>query len=152
DLVVPYFNGELFAHKPPFMYWMMQASTSIFGETEFALRFPSAIFGLMTALLIYHLGRKMFDAQVGLWAPFSISTPFMFYVVARAATPDSFLVFFSTLAVYFWVRHENWQDAATSPVSMKSGKLPIAVCIGAYAAMGLAVLVKGPIGILLPGC
>jgi 4-amino-4-deoxy-L-arabinose transferase-like glycosyltransferase len=152
DLVVPYFNGELFPHKPPFMYWMMQASASIFGETEFAVRLPSAIFGLMTALLVYHLGRKMFNARVGLWAAFATSTALMFDVVARAATPDSFLVFFSTLALYIWVRHEKWEDSETAALDSKPGKLPIAVGVGVYVAMALAVLVKGPIGILLPGC
>src|SRR5262245_31311082 len=68
DWVVPYFNGELFAHKPPFMFWMMRISFVLFGQNEFATRFWSAVFGVFTSLLVYHLGKRMFNARVGLYA------------------------------------------------------------------------------------
>ena len=34
DWVVPTFNGELFSHKPPFMFWMMRGGFFLFGETD----------------------------------------------------------------------------------------------------------------------
>src|ERR1700742_1257886 len=51
--VVPYFNDEVFAHKPPFMFWMMRLGFLLFGVTEFAARIGSAISGLATAVLVY---------------------------------------------------------------------------------------------------
>ena len=57
NYVVPYFNGEISLHKPAFMYWVMIAGVQIFGNTEFALRFGSAIFSIGTVLLTYHTGR-----------------------------------------------------------------------------------------------
>jgi 4-amino-4-deoxy-L-arabinose transferase-like glycosyltransferase len=94
EWIVPYFNGELFAHKPPLMFWLMRVGFSLFSVTEFAARFWSAAFAVGTALLVYRMGRRMFSPQVGLYAGLMISTALMFDVVGRAATPDSFLVFF----------------------------------------------------------
>ena len=63
DLIVPYFNREIFAHKPPIMYWVMIAGFKLFGETEFATRVGAALFGIGNVLLTYHIGRLLFSAQ-----------------------------------------------------------------------------------------
>lgn len=151
EWVVPYFNGEVFAHKPPFMYWMMRLGYLMFGVNEFASRFWSAVFGVLTALLVYRFGRRVFNAQVGLFAGVAIATVIDFEVVARAATPDSFLIFFSTLALYLFARQANWLDSSAGVSVDNFPTLPLGTCVAMYAAMGMAVLVKGPIGVLLPG-
>ena len=151
EWIVPYFNGELFAHKPPLMFWLMRVGFSLFGVTEFAARFWSAAFAVGTALLVYRMGRRMFSPQAGLYAGLMISTALMFDVVGRAATPDSFLVFFSTLALFIFTRHESWSDENAASVDTATKPLPWSTCAAMYAAMGIAVLVKGPIGVLLPG-
>ena len=51
DHMVPYFNGEVFTHKPAMMYWFMIAAYEMFGPTEFAARFWSAVFGIGSVLL-----------------------------------------------------------------------------------------------------
>ncbi len=153
DWVVPYFNGELFAHKPPFMFWMMRIGFELFGVTEFAARFWSAAFGVATALLVYQLGKRLFNPRVGLLAGIVMCTALMFDVVGRAATPDSFLVFFCTLPLFLFARHERWGDNAIETDSNSAVPLTLSAWTYAsiYAAMGIAVLVKGPIGVLLPG-
>src|SRR5262249_53827469 len=138
-----------FAHKPPLMFWMMRLGFLLFGVSEFAARFWSAVFALGTALLVYRLGRRMFSAGIGLWAAIALSTALMFDVVARAATPARFRVFISTLALLLFARHEQWgSDAERSPAD---SPLSWHTWTAIYAAMALAVLVKGPIGVLLPG-
>jgi 4-amino-4-deoxy-L-arabinose transferase-like glycosyltransferase len=158
DWIVPYFNGEPFAHKPPLMFWMMRVGFLMFGVNEFAARFWSAVFGIATALLTYHTGKRMFNANVGLWAGLAMCTALMFDVVARAATPDSFLVFFCTLALYLFVRSENWQDNLdeSHATTQAQGLQPLGLLswfqwFVIYAVMGIAVLTKGPIGVVLPG-
>ena len=61
EWIVPYFNGEVFAHKPPLMFWLMRVGFLLFGVTEFAARFWSAAFAVATALLVYRMGRRMFS-------------------------------------------------------------------------------------------
>ena len=68
DWVVPSFNGSMFGHKPPWMYWMMMIGFQMFGTTEFSARLFSAIFGIGTCLLTYQLGKKLFCPQVGWWS------------------------------------------------------------------------------------
>ena len=85
DLIVPTFNGHLWTDKPVLLYWMMMGSFSLFGATEFAARFPCALLAIGTALMTYHLGRRLFRPQVGLWAGLIVATTASFAVVGRAA-------------------------------------------------------------------
>ncbi|HEV3416447.1 MAG TPA: glycosyltransferase family 39 protein [Pirellulales bacterium] len=166
DWVVPTFNSELRTDKPVLLYWLMMGSYALFGATEFAARFPSALLAVGTALMTYHLGRLLFRPQVGLWAGLIMATNLMFAVSARAATPDSTLIFFTTLSflIYVWsVTGEkrgqncllNWGEKHVQAGAINSSDpfswLPPWPALAAmYAAMGLAVLAKGPVGALLP--
>jgi len=159
DWVVPMFNGEVFPDKPPLMYWLMIGGYSLFGVTEFAARFWSAVLGIATALATYHLGRLLFRAEVGFWAGLIVATSIIFTVSARAATVDSALTLATTLAMLAFVlgagacRREPNLDAASTggnapPGALLSTSWPMFVLM--YAAMAIAVLAKGPIGVLLP--
>ncbi len=59
NYIVPYFNNQLRLDKPPLTYWAQVASYHIFGENDFAARFPSAIAAALTAILIFAWGRRM---------------------------------------------------------------------------------------------
>lgn len=157
DLIVPWFNEKLFAHKPPFMYWMMIGAYRTFGVTEFAARFPSVLFGLATVLLVWRLGRIIYSSRAGLWAGVALATNLNFTVISRAATADAELAFFCTLALYFFVRGTAVRrvgPTGESELVWHAGQTLLRPSLGTfaqvYAAMGMAVLVKGPIGVLLP--
>lgn len=159
DLVVPYFNGTLFTHKPPFMFWMMVGAYKVFGVTEFAARLPSAVFGIAVVLLTWRMGRIMFTPAVGFWAGLIVATSLNFVVISRAAACDSELTFFCTLPLYFLIRGTGVKrllsdDATKSSVGWHEGQVSLNPSWGTYAlfylATGAAVMVKGPIGVLLP--
>ncbi len=151
DWVVPYFNDEIRTHKPVLLYWLMMAATLVFGPGELAARFPSALLGLGTALATYHIGRRLFCARVGLWSALILVTSLNFAVAARAATPDSTLIFFCTLAILFWVLgvfpKTNGPDAAHTPSFVPARTVYFVLT---YAAMGMGVLAKGPVGVVMP--
>ena len=46
DWIAPTFNYEPRYAKPVFVYWLMSLSYHVFGVSEFAARFPSALFAL----------------------------------------------------------------------------------------------------------
>lgn len=161
DWVTPYYNGHLFAHKPPLMYWCQIAAFQIFGTTEFAARLFSALFCIGTLLVTYELGRTLFNARTGLWAGISLAGCINFVVIGRAATPDAHLTFFCTLALLILVRGTQRFAAPKATQGMSgSGRYdgpwqpvlpPRWSTYGwAYAAMAVATLVKGPVGIILP--
>src|SRR3984893_13833907 len=59
DYVVPYFNNHFRFDKPPLAYWMQVASYKVFGENDFAARFPSAIAAALVALSIFAWGSRL---------------------------------------------------------------------------------------------
>jgi 4-amino-4-deoxy-L-arabinose transferase-like glycosyltransferase len=160
DWIVPTFNAELRTDKPILIYWIMLCSYSVFGVSEFAARFGSSVLAIGTSLLTYHLGRRLFDPKVGLLGAVILCTCLMFSVVGRSVTPDSTLIFCTTSAffAYVWAvssrtggtfgepeygtgRRRAWDEYAP---------LTSLAAVPMYLAMGLAVLAKGPIGVLLP--
>lgn len=149
DWVVPMFNGQVFPEKPPLMFWTMIAGFQLFGVNELGARFFSAIFGVATALVTYHLGRKLFSDRVGFWGALITASSIIFTVSARAATVDAALVFLTTAAVWCFVTiafDRNSKQLAKTPTNVKKYLLFFAF----YILLGLAVLAKGPIGYLLP--
>ncbi len=162
DWIVPWYNGEVFAHKPPLMYWFMRLGFYVCGENEWGVRIGSAIFGTAAALLTHWVGVRLLGQRVGLLAGLAMASCIMFGVVSRASTADAYLVFFMTLVIAAYVRgipafREDPQNGHAGNVPDEEGTLAHwlpatwAGFVAMYAAMGLAVLVKGPIGILLPG-
>ncbi len=153
DWVVPTFNQELRTDKPVLLYWGMILAYQVFGVGEFAARFWSALCGVGTVLLTYQLGRRLFAREVGLWAALLITSGLMFVVAARAATPDSVLIFCVTLSLYLFARATfPLQEDSSAKPSAEFGRPPVGWIdwIGIYSAMGLAVLAKGPVGVLFP--
>ncbi|MFC1757741.1 ArnT family glycosyltransferase, partial [Planctomycetota bacterium] len=156
DWTVPTFNGELRTHKPVLLYWLMMSAYALFGVNEFAARFWSAGLAVGTVLLTYSIGRRLLCARTGFWGAFILATTLMFNVAARAATPDSALMFFMTLALAIYVRtsFRPQESAAEHTAPIQSNHRTFyprrLFAIPLYAAMGMAVLAKGPIGIVLP--
>jgi 4-amino-4-deoxy-L-arabinose transferase-like glycosyltransferase len=155
EWLVPIFNDELFTRKPPLMFWMMRFGYALFGVNEFAARFWSAVFAIATALLTYQIGRRLLDRTAAFWGGLAMTSTLMFTVVGRAATQDSFLVFFCTLAMWCFVRGAGpslaeSRDGQPNAWDLRRGPIGIGWAVGMYAAMGVAVLAKGPIGVLLP--
>jgi 4-amino-4-deoxy-L-arabinose transferase-like glycosyltransferase len=139
--IVPQFNYQLRTDKPILLYWLMLTSYKVFGVNEFAARFWSAALAVGTTLLTYHLGRRLYSPKVGLWSGLALCGCLMFAVSGRAATPDSTLIFCTTLALYSFVHFGG----------VEHGTLRRGGYLALYAAMGLAVLAKGPVGVVLPG-
>ncbi|MBI1829836.1 MAG: glycosyltransferase family 39 protein [Planctomycetes bacterium] len=135
--IVPTFNSKLRVDKPALLYWLQILSYSLFGVREFAARFPSALAALATVLLAYELARSMFTRTTGLLAGVVVATTPMVCGAARFANPDALLNFCIVLTMtIFWLglAERRWWWFAL---------------LGASA--GLAVLAKGPVGLLLPG-
>lgn len=152
DWVTPVMNAELRTHKPVLLYWLIMSAYSVFGVNEFSARFWSAALAVGTALCTYAMGKRLFDARVGTWAGIILSTVLMFDVAGRAATPDSTLIFFSTLALTLYVLG-TWPKSLPTESTINESRSffpswPWATAI--YGVMGIAMLAKGPVGLVLP--
>ena len=148
DWVTPTFNGNLFAHKPPMMFWGMIVGFEFFGVSEFGARIVSSLFGIGTIFLTFAIARKLFDTATGLFAGLALGSCILFTAVARSATADAHLTFFTVLALYLWVC--DYFHAHDSSGVQLFASVRWRTWIATYAVMGLAVLTKGPIGFLFP--
>jgi 4-amino-4-deoxy-L-arabinose transferase-like glycosyltransferase len=134
--IVPRFNYQLRTAKPAFLYWVQVAAYRTFGINEFSARLPSALAAFLTLLVTYELARRMFDARVGLLTGLILASSLLFCGAAHFANPDALLVLFCTAALAMF-----WYDYSGGPPFWY-------FLTGAF--MGLAVLVKGPVGVVLP--
>lgn len=152
ELVVPIFNDELRHQKPILLYWLMMSAYSVFGINEFSARFWSAVLAISTSVMTYIIARRLTSPRAALIAGIALATSLMFGVAARAATPDSTLIFCSTAALMFYVlgtfsnRSESERPLPTSSWFPDEWRFVVAM----YSMMGLGVLAKGPVGFVLP--
>lgn len=82
-------------------YWSGAISAKIFGLNEFALRFPSIIFGVLTIWAIFLLGKELFDKKTGLIAAVLVTFLNIEILWSRQARPYQALQFFYLLSAYF---------------------------------------------------
>lgn len=137
NLVVPTFNYHLRTDKPAMLYWWINLSYSLFGISEWSARLPSVLAGMGSLLLCYEIGRRLFGNVTGLLAGLILASSFMFSVSSHAVTPDAILIFNVQLTFFWFVLAYDYRDP----------RLLVLVGLGA----GLAMLTKGPVGIVLPG-
>lgn len=166
DWVVPVFDGELRTHKPILIYWCQITAYKIFGVNEFAARLPSALASILTVLCVYWLARRLASEQVAVWSSVALSTMILFVLAGRAATPDALLIATSTLAIALFAhfafvdkKDPREQDTglsgstAINPPLLRTLRFrwpTLGQWTLVYAACGLAVLAKGPVGLVLP--
>lgn len=137
DFIVPTFNGELRTDKPPLHYFFMMLSYKIFGVNEFAARFFSAIFGILTILVLYVYTKKFANAFTAFCSAFVLVASTHFLFEFRLSVPDPYLIFFITLGLFSgfaWLQQNS------------SLQLFIAA-----ASLAFATLAKGPVALALPG-
>ncbi len=104
DYIVPRFNNQLRLDKPPLAYWAQAASYRIFGENDFAARFPSALAAAFTALSILAWGARIGGEKIGWWAAIIFTLSLQTFLHAKAAVADMWLVLFVTIA--HWTGYE----------------------------------------------
>lgn len=133
--LVPTFNNELWADKPVLVYWLMTASIKMFGNSEFACRFWSALGTGISCIMTFLIGQRLFGFKQGLLAMIVFATSTMILVLGTMATSDSATLPFTLSAMAIF----------TYGLTSKFKYYHI-ISIGLL--MGLGMLAKGPIGLM----
>jgi 4-amino-4-deoxy-L-arabinose transferase-like glycosyltransferase len=140
DWITPHFNGQPRFDKPILFYWLTTLTYRVFGVTEFAVRFWSALAAVILVLVIARAARRWFGPPADLLAGLAVMTNLLTALLARAAVTDMLLTLFVTLAILAGV-----EALSDSPERGRRWAMM------GWGAMGLAVLVKGPVGLVIPG-
>ena len=130
DFVSPRIYGEYWYDKPPMYYWLVAASFKVFGVTEFAARFPSALLGVGCVLAAYLSAARLFGPRAGLAGALVLATSIEFFYLGKAAVTDMTLNLFLTVGLLAFLEKRYYLF---------------------YICAGLATVTKGPVGFLFPG-
>ena len=113
---------------------------------EAALRFPSALFGALTCVLIYLVAAELFGAEVGLIAAALWALDPAAIGLNRIAKEDTFFLFFFLLANFFWIRSQTITEGDTSrspePYYWATGAALGAMIASKYMPFFVAVIVS----------
>lgn len=88
---------------PPGYLVLMYYVTKYFGDSEFVLRFPSALFGTITIIVIYLLGVRLYSHREGLIAASLMSFLWCPIYFSQEARTYSMLLCSTLASVYFWM-------------------------------------------------
>ena len=84
------------------LYYTLLREWMHFGQTEFAIRSLSALFGIAAIPTVYRLGRRLFDAPTGLIAAALLATHSFHIRYSQEARGYSLEVFLLILAAHFF--------------------------------------------------
>ena len=141
-----YINFKPFWEKPPMFFWMQSTAMKIFGVNEFAARFPNAICGIITLIVIFICGSKIYDKKFGvLWAlAFGGSLfPNMYF---KSGIIDPWFNLFTFLALYNFIFYQ-WSRNGFDKEGLKKNPLSYVIWSGVF--MGLAVMTKGQVSLMV---
>lgn len=96
-------NGNPYFDHPPVGFWLMAVVYKLFGISEFWTRFPSAISGIFCIILLYLLGKKLFNPLVGLSSAIALSSAIWFLFRSRSGNLDIILTVLFLLVLYLAV-------------------------------------------------
>ena len=132
-------NFQPFWEKPPLFFWLQAGCMKLFGINEFAARLPNAIFGIITMVTLFIIGKKHKSPRFGfIWAISYLGT-FLPHLYFKSAIIDPVFNYFIFLGIYFMFRDVTQEQS-------KKGLLNISL---AGLFIGLSTLTKGPVGLLI---
>ena len=128
------------------LYWLGAISAKIFGLNEFALRFPAAIFGVLTIGVVYLLGKKIFSRKAGFIAAFLTAFLNIEILFSRQARPYQALQFFYVLSAYFLYQTSNLKPQTSSKFWQSKfiiGFLACGFLASLFHGLGLVIFLNG---------
>lgn len=143
DWITPHLNGLKYFEKPPLQYWATAAAFRLFGDSHWGARWWPATTTFACVLLMFWAARRLYgDEDIALSAAATLGGCTGFVINSHINTLDGGLAAFLTLALLGFLL------AQRPGAPQKENRNWMLVV---WAALALAVLSKGLIGVVLPG-
>jgi len=138
--VIPHLNGLVYLEKPPRQYWLTAFIFRCFGEGEFAARLVPGIAGYLSLAMVYFLARRLWGIDAGIKALCFTAASSLFVLLGHQLTLDMLLSSELLAALSCFLMAQEAEVAGRRRIWM----------LGCWAAMALATLTKGLIGVVIP--
>ncbi len=139
DYLLPWSFGEpaIWAGKPPLLMWLMAFSYQFMGINNFASRVWIPLFAVASLVVMFYLGKRLYNVQVGFLSVLVLGTFTTFYGFATHAMTDGPLLFFMLASIYFLLLSQDKKHSSR-----------YAVLSGVF--FGLALMTKQVEALLIP--
>ena len=138
--LVPMVGGDLYQDKPPVFFWLIALTLKLTGSLRFAFLLPSLAATLGTLVLVYDLGRRLWNRETGLAAGMLLLLTIQFVWQGRQAQIDATVCFWIALGLYGLLRHlllgpawgwyaAGWAASGLGVITKGVGFLPLLVLI-----------------------
>ena len=136
SFLLPMRAGVEIPSKPLLMHWLIAALSLVTGGVgEWTVRLPSAILAVAGVLCCYLYVRRLFNERAALFSALMLATSLQYLQAAGGARVDMTVTFFMEVGFFEFLMIAEGLSAR--PMLL-------------YLALALAVLAKGPVGVLLP--
>lgn len=140
EFVLPLRNGEIVPSKPILFHWLGAALAILFGHSmdEFYARLPSALAAVLCVLIVSISAKRVAGLCAGYLAALILCSTYGFIHLAQDSRVDMVFCLFSTASFIAWFvayleKRESWKTHLVAAI-----------------LSGLAILAKGPLGVVLP--
>jgi 4-amino-4-deoxy-L-arabinose transferase-like glycosyltransferase len=146
DYTRVYVDFQPFWEKPPLFFWMQSTAMKIFGITEFAARFPNAICGIISLIVLFVCGKRIYSAKFGIYWALAYAGSFFPNMYFKSGIIDPWFNLFTFLSVYFFILY-HWKRNGFEKEGLTKKAYVYAIWSGVF--MGLAVLTKGQVALMI---
>ncbi len=141
--LTPRLDGFKYFEKPPLQYWATATSFVLFGEHTWSARLYTALTGFLTLLVLGWAGTRLWNPRAG-WLAAAVGASSLYLVLmAHFNTLDMGVTFWMTLNLC------SFLVAQSQPSTIPRRR---AYMYMSWVAAALAVMSKGLIGVVFPGC
>jgi len=134
-------GDEFYSDKPPVFMWSIAVFYALTGNLKLSFLLPSTFAALIVILLVYDLGRRLWNREIGLASAGSLFVFVQFVIQGKSAQIDMMVTMWITVALYGMVRYLLLGHS-------------LLYYLGGSLCMGLGIITKGvgflPIFLLIP--
>lgn len=131
-------RGKDYLDKPPLLFWAASLSFEVFGVYNWSFKLIPFVFALFSLFAVYRLGKLLFDARTGKLGAILLGSSQAYFLFTNDLRTDTLLTACVILA--------TWQIMEFLQGDGKRLRV-----VWGFAFIGLAMLAKGPLGLVVPG-
>jgi len=141
NAILPHYSPGIPVQVPPMFWWMAALAVRLVGWNEMALRAPSIMAVGLSAAILYAWIASSLSRRAAIWSVAALLSSQYVADASRQPRMDALLMMFLVAAMACLER----------TISLPQQKRKMTLLAGASISMGLAILTKGPLGVILPG-
>jgi len=129
-------QGRNYLDKPPLLFWLSAFSYQLFGMSNVTFKLPSMLFALLGIFATYRFAKLYYGEKVGYWAALILGSTQAFFLMVNDVRTDLMLtgaVIFAVWQIAEYIEKKKWYNF-----------------VWGFVGIGLAMLAKGPLGLVLP--